>query len=284
MQWNAVSGVTKYRVRRAPTSLNCVLPPCLAWKEYPVISSVSNAKTVSTTLADLGEDGFYHIQIQAVRGTGSNERVSAWSETVYTLTTKRSDPPSAGTTVGIIPLYGYRPSKSYSYAICTEVGPKKVKELEPYTNPSLGVTTDFLWKKMIVTGLELWETATDGMVTVTKASEEKCSSSTIPDQIRLRNQSIIKSFCNRADAGACVIPTLAVISYSWIFISEDVDLTTPSVTKSGLFRTSLHEGGHVFGLGHATKVNQSVMNMPAENLYAPTSYDVVAIKATYQSR
>ena len=62
---------------------------------------------------------------------------------------------------------------------------------------------------------------------------------------------------------------------------------TDPASCSKLFMLTMHEASHVFGLGHPKSAysGQAVM-LPghADALCALTEYDVVAIKAIYQSR
>ena len=70
-----------------------------------------------------------------------------------------------------------------------------------------------------------------------------------------------------------------------MFLYNETPTDPPSCSK--LFKLIMHEAGHVFGLDHPKSgyTGRAVM-LPgyADAFCALTEYDVVAIKAIYQSR
>lgn len=93
---------------------------------------------------------------------------------------------------------------------------------------------------------------------------------------------------NRLGATACALswgPSDGEVDDTFIAIYASAGLTNDGKLCSELFRITIHEIGHAFGLAHPdSHPDESVMNMPDDRLCSPKAYDVVAIKAIYQSR
>ena len=271
----------------------------------------------SKEIENLGMKKYYEVQIRTI---GSNNLVSDWSESVYVYTTHEPVPQHKLSitdislqiqAIGLVRAAGFRAAHNgnsihagndmgvYSYVICAETLPS----LDPTRSQE---SVDIRRKTVIEIerSIGLWGENTSGMVQAihykNNSNLRNCNGSDsdqLRNRIRLLGTQDLRRVCRAtsyqgAINGACVKhdpnpvqSTDGRIDTTDIYIYKFASLEKQGKQCSRLLRISMHEAGHAFGLADDALIpGESVMNMPADNLCAPTSHDVATIKAIYQSR
>lgn len=290
VSWKAVSGANRYKVRY-------LLPVLVTGLRVWIESSIVNSTSVRLT--GLGLDKFHELRVQAL----GNSIQSKWSKPIYTYPTH--DPATKGTVVGILTIAGYRNTPvfvgniisgniigDYSYVLCTNI------EDDPLTvdiDESRTITSSE--QDIIKEGVGIWKSDT-GMVTYDQTSKS-CSGSELETElkdrpyknfIRMINDSELRLMCGSV---ACIDHKQIVndeFRISQIFIKHNASTADPDgIGCSELYQLSMHEAGHAYGLADYQHGDESYTIAPtvmSNALYdncEPTEYDIVAIKAIYQS-
>ena len=258
LKWSAVRGATSYEVTM-PKSGSSVVQ--------------STEKTVSS----LTPKQLYSFRVRARNAMAR----STWSDLVYGYPT--FTPAGKGDKIGIVPIGGYRSSPPrFDYIMCTNY-------LSASDSTRITEVSRSVW---------IWFSAT-GAVNGTRLETKKCSSGTkgkpVSNMVYFVPKSEIMATCEVSDPGtpACIQHHTSAdgeIKYSRIVLSL-ANATSKSKQVSGdtcsqLFQISMHEVAHTFGLHNLpTGVGgKTVMGNDMYDYCLPQAYDVVAIKAIYQSR
>ena len=282
IKWDPVTTAASYQIRYQEQGKG-------TWTIVSTVGSVT-----STTLTDLSLDGvLYKIQVRSLNSDGIT---SSWSDLVYSYPTNIATAVNPGNTVGIVPIRWYRESRAYGYVLCNNQVPINFDETLKLNN----------WQHEVLKGATAWQTTTwappgrSPVITVAQ-TVRSCTSEERLEKVRKGNTNLI-SFLTRAEmikydlisrktgkpywgVAFHANPVGGLTAHTSIVIQADWDRAGTSGGCSGLLRVTMHEVGHAFGFDdHNNRPGDSVMNMPADNLCKPTSFDVVAINAVYQSR
>ena len=96
------------------------------------------------------------------------------------------------------------------------------------------------------------------------------------------------TFCDKLHLVGCVRPTTPIGkgTLGQIAIKDTATVKDiKSLDCSKLTQVSMHELGHIYGLGDHDSMQPSIMNASqGHRACEPTEYDVVAIIVNYQSR
>ena len=199
---------------------------------------------------------------------------------------------SVNSTVASLGFEGYWPTANYSYHFCRD------------TIPNSGAK----WETEIRKGLAVWQTVTGKLVTVSHTSTD-CDTDgdgdvdkddTTANRIRIVSRSAIEMTCDELAQSANL--TVGCADKDWkkdrfgtltdqitdveILFSDILTYTWPGSQCTALYQIAIHEGGHAFGFdGDHTIFPALIMyGVPSKKLCHPHGYDIVAIKALYQSR
>ena len=267
-EWSSVRYASSYELRY------CTGDPC-KW------SKLISTTGTSTVIPDLmirdytaDEDILYHIQVRAVNISDTSD----WSDVIYTFPTHQ--PAMKGDTVGIVPILGFLPSAKYKFTICD--------------NASFTIADS--WAEQVSNGMETWESATGRMVRVNHKPDGICNDDSTNTVERVTKAQIESSmWCNKSGVDGCGRISLSTSVIGKIVRVENALLSTlaevhrmPTGEKetgrmcTRLFQVAMHEAGHALGLDDHT--NSASLMYSSEPYCFPTAYDIVAIKAIYQSR
>ena len=257
---------------------DCPPQPCtgVPWSES------QKTKANKAALEELSLNTLYRIVVRSILG---NHR-SGWSGPVYTYTT--IGPLSPTRSVANFRFNGYWKPPVYKYIFCSDTVPTTT------TMAAATVPTAVLdWEAGIGDGIATWKTATEGAVTMLHTAED-CdtnNSGSIEDTeqtgnlVWIASDDYVRSFCNVKGLGACVIPYTSgdQLSRTPLVIGRGLEtVVNPSSSCSAVSNAAVHEAGHALGIrGHNPLGIRSVMTAP---LCVPQQYDIVAIKALYQSQ
>ncbi len=263
--WNSVSRAKEYTVVVQPTD-----------------GSNNGRKTwtgttSSVTIQGLVLNRLYSIRVQAHRGGVR----SGWSKSTYTYPTLL--PAKRGDKIGIVPIIHYRSGKSYNYILCTNQSPDTVNNYPGAPDQ---------WRSIITKAAATWGNSTNEVSTkatdIKECQDKELDPTQAANIVRIMDDGEVVGVCNRLGATACAISwgsSAGEVDDTFIAIYASAGLTNDGKLCSELFRITMHEIGHAFGLAHPNShPDESVMNMPDDRLCSPTAYDVVATKAIYQSR
>ncbi len=285
ISWPRVRHADNYSLRYAEWKLTTgkTGAPAVEYNWKPPVINIPNpaSGTVTYTLdGGLSRNRLYAVSVRAL---AANRKSSEWSEPVYVYPTALV-PAGPGDTVGIVPVRYYRPTESYDYVICTNRA------------PAAAVPRDLTWTSTIKNAVNQWNTTTGGTVSAT-AEVRECTDAEEGDEFRNMSQhDVIKIAtgmdmtelgCARDDKG-CALPWQIdeeVLVTTKIGIALDIDITKPTGGCSELYRVTIHEAGHAYGLSHARVLTTKSM-MGIRWLFSCylTEYDLAVIKSVYQSR
>ena len=276
VEWDAVPGATMYRLKY----IDYYIPYPPANLEA-AMSRVSTSN-LSAVLTDLKKNVLYRIQIQAVNGL----RTSEWSEYALAYTVNLLVIP--GSEIEGVPIVHFRRKTNntvkFSYTFCTDdIVFERATAIE-----------------QIDQAVRRWENKIGFLETEEIKRTDDCSDAEkkLPNEsssiqlIRMATLREIRKHCGgNEDVYGCALhyPVVEPITRSnpiqktqvWIRKALDNDSTC-----SKLMWTTVHEIGHVFGLGDILVYKPSVMSYDISNGYKcyPTLGDISAIVALYQNR
>lgn len=275
-------------------------------------------------LTGLNSNTLYIVRVQAIPKDTTIHNTSGWSIPIYTYTTAATGvfngtpiPPDLPSRVGINYILGYLPPKHYSYTICTN-NVNRVEDIP--VNRLQNETFQQRVAAEIDKGINMWAVATDRMVTAKRSGLVRCDEKMVAGTDTVFVPATIVTFFESCgfkekDASeevyACIISSTYGLALSgqtvyvnkpWVspeyILSEDLP---DDASCSQLHRIAMHESGHAYGLADVPEDeelpedqrrrklqsswdNKTVMWMSKDELCAPTEYDIVALKAIYQSR
>ena len=138
---------------------------------YEELTNVLQTASGSTTEAtSLSTDTIYAFQVTYETNTPENARIfSAREAYVWPEAISPADQPLVSTTfperIATFPIFGHHPSKEFQYIICDNAS-------------GFGMDTDQAdWEALINAALNLWQNATDSIVTVGQDARTPCSAS-----------------------------------------------------------------------------------------------------------
>ena len=235
---------------------------------------------LSAVLTNLKKNVLYRIQIQAVNGLNK----SKWSE--YTLAYTTNKIVTQGSVVKEVPVRAFRRkvdnNVNYAYVFCTD-------EVIFDRVTSLAQMTD---------AIQEWESVINFLSTEEKDRTDECSDtekqppylSGSIDLIRMATLRYLVKVCSTGDIeknknilGCAIHYRTAPIQKTQVLIRRGLDTDSDC---SKLSWVTLHELGHVFGLGDIEIYKPSVMSYDVSNGYkcTPTLNDITAIVALYQTK
>ena len=254
--WDSVDHATGYEIKYECT------PPCVG-------STWSRTSTNKATLS-LRLNTLYTINVRSNLGNYASDE----SDDVYTYSTKTIP---LNRNVASIALTAYWNPPEYQYIFCTDTIP----------------TTAFSWETEVREGMARWNTATDGIVTLRHTARE-CDGDDDNDtfdsheqtgnQVWFASPSEVGAACGLAAAAGCAQggkTSSGERTPTRIMISDD--LTSNRCGGKGVFQVAGHEAGHAFGLGHSAVSPALMEGAIRSGVCEPQPYDIVAIKALYQS-
>ena len=277
--WRPAYGAKGYKTEY----LACALPQTCSNVVWPSQTTTKSR----ATLSNLRLNTLYQIKVwSTLDGHTSDE-----STVVYTYPT--TEPPLLDT-VATQTFAGYWFAKSYNYLYCSDPIPLPTTTTTmPTTIVSTTTTTRVDWEGSIRQGLAKWPSVTDNMVRV-RRSVEKCDDNGSgfigadeleTNMVFVTSDAYTRSYCmfKQPNAiGACAKPKFEGTSRVDTKLVFGVGLETLSDYTLCLtpYRVAVHEAGHAFGLLHSM-LTGSVMY--EGDFCNPHEYDIVAIKALYQS-
>lgn len=257
--------------------------------------------STSITISDLQEETPYPIRLRAKNNTG----ISDWSGILYAYPTKTTVGP--GSIVRTIEIRGYLdlvpvgsssdnpPAGDFTYILCGNTLPSDDIATKEENERNITAT-------QIMKGVEEWSSKTgvssDGTVETCSSDELtiKVNQDESINKVQLSSPGMVWSDCettydsnyilNGCKSSGSVNPVTRV----YIFLNNTLDIRENKGTSPGkcstMFQISMHEAGHVYGLGHSTS-GDTTMRQDYNNhrhICSLTLSDVIAITRIYQSR
>lgn len=257
--------------------------------------------STSITISDLQEETPYPIRLRAKNNTGASE----WSGILYAYPTKTTVGP--GSTVRTIEITGHLdlvpvgsssddpPVGDFTYILCGNTLPADDIATKKENERNITAT-------QIMKGVEEWSSKTgvssDGTVETCSSDELtiKVNQDESINKVQLSSPGMVWSDCettydsdyilNGCKSSGSVNPVTRV----YIFLNNTLDIRENKGTSPGkcstMFQISMHEAGHVYGLGHSTS-GDTTMRQDYNNhrhICSLTLSDVIAITRIYQSR
>lgn len=255
----------------------------------------------SITINDLQEETPYPIRLRAKNNTGASD----WSDILYAYPTKTTVGP--GSTVRTIEIVGHLdlvpvgpssddpPVGEFVYILCGNT-------LPAYDIATKDKNERNITAMQIMKGVEEWSVKTgvtsDG--TVETCSNDELMINVDQDgsinKIQLSDPGMVWRDCdltahpghilNGCNRSVGANPT----TREHIFLNHSLDIQeirrTSSDKCSQMFQISMHESGHVYGLGHSTTGETTMRQYynNHRNICSLTLSDVIAITSIYQSR
>ena len=187
--------------------------------------------------------------------------------------------------VAEISIAGYRagvdglgPIGDYTYHLC------------PDTLSSTSTIYDDQ-KAQIEAGIAIWAD-TVGFVTYEQREVTPCSDR-IDNTVALRDPGGMHKYCDNRRGSACVMHepkpedvaggAIETTSIHIAVAADTAERTAGGEDCSELFQLAMHEAGHVYGLGDASRSRSDIVMGGLWGRCSPSANDVVALKAIYQS-
>ena len=248
-------------------------------------STPQTANANWATLTTLEPKTLYRITVRSILGSHKSD----WSGPVFTYPT--IGPLSPSRSVANFRFSGYWHPPVYSYKFCSDTVPTTTTTTGVPATPT--TTTPLDWEPTIRGGIAKWQTATDAAVKV-RFSRGDCdtdrsgaleSTERTGTLVWIASDDYVRTFCTLTGLGACVVPFggAGQLSQTLTVIGQGLETVTNANSPcSAVSNAATHEAGHAIGIrGHNTLGIRSVMTAA---LCAPQPYDIVAIKALYQSQ
>lgn len=227
------------------------------------------------TITGASLNTFYTIKIQS-----TNDSIRSAPKTIYAYPT--SVQPPINTKIDTIPLLTYidttdGPIGHYNYTLCSDVW-----VIDPDTNTSVKRLLTLTEESVIKASAQKWVSST-GMVSYHQDVADCSGGSPTLNWINLYPGSALPPLCNGVAYGC------AIVEYGDHIIKAPIYLDSSFISEgecSELSKLTIHELGHAFGLRHSSSADKSIMY--GGDFYdfqwcVPSEYDIVAIKALYQS-
>ena len=272
VSWGSVADATGYEIQ-----YECPPPTCTG-------SPWSQITTNETTLNNLSLNTLYTVKIRSKLGNHASDE----SEPVYTYPTNGVPLDRRVATIG---FSGYWPTRVYDYTFCSDPVPATTTTTNA-TTTTLPTTTTIDIRSEIRNGIAIWQSVSNRMVNVNSAvgTCDDNENGFIDPNERIGNIVWIDTddrthdICRNLAAPACAKKrhTDGQLKSAWIVFSEALATAPPYTDCVNLYRAAVHEAGHALGFdGYHSSLSGSVMR----DGYAcdPHGYDIVAIKALYQS-
>ena len=260
--WRSAFGAKGYEIRYECGSPNCADSD---WAQIP---------TNRSTLTGLQLNTLYTVKVRSKLGN----HVSDESEAVCTYPTTAVP---RGERVAFTLLNGFWRPPEYSYVFCSD------------TIPDTGSG----WENQLKQGMASWQAATDGMVRLRHTSEV-CDGDDENDTFDLHERTgsqvwfdtptEVSQACEPPDAADAVGCALGgqydngEQTPHLILISDDL-ATDRCGVDVGVYQVAAHEAGHALGLGHNSVLGALMTRGATAGLCEPQPFDIVAVKALYQS-
>ncbi len=271
VSWTPVPDATGYQVRYIE---DCPPQPCLgeAWSPLQAIT------TNKITLITINLKVLYRIAIRSTLGSYTSD----WAAPLFTYSTNRPLPP-AGAVAGFR-FHGVWSPPIFEYKLCSDTIP--VSSVVPSPTSTSRVVN---WEADIRAAISLWPMAVEGLVKV-KPSIGKCKDAQGTIDLDDADENLIVVFpdgtvstlCGGNHALACAklrVDGDLLERVNILFPQKFATMMEKSCTS--LHNGSVHEAGHALGFRSHPDNTKAVMGAP---LCFPQPYDIVALKALYQSR
>ncbi len=268
--WDSESNATGYKVQYETA---CVPPQvCRGDRWLPKL-----AQTVTTNrvlLPNLALKTLYRVKVESFLDAYVSD-----PSYVYVYPTDAALP--LGLSVASLEFDGYWSNGTYSYHFCQDTVPNNTIE----------------WESEIKKGIASWQEAANPLLTVRHIAVD-CDTDddqdvdeddqAISNRVRLDTGIRLNMLCKTKHVIGCAVSKSisAERQDSELVFSNAIDGMNASGECRTLYQTAVHEAGHAFGFnGNHPSLKDSIMNDRSfSRICDPQPYDIVAMKALYQSR
>lgn len=228
------------------------------------------------TITGVQLDTLYTVTLQAINGN-----IRSQPTIIYAYPTRTT--PSLNTKIDTITLVGHLDTIEdaighYRYTLCSNV-----LELNSDTDALVTRTITDTESASVEAGFRKW-VSTTGMVSFHQNVSDCTDGTPSQNWILLVPFRMLSSLCDGPAYGCAKIRRAdnGKIIRVYIYMDSNININSKCSQLSHLVA---HEAGHVFGLDHSSDANKSVMFGDFKDLKqcSPTEYDIVALKAIYQS-